>query len=112
MLIIIIKELFVNNIEQLIHSLPLNHKTEAGNLFWSGSKRPPQLVPYNSEDPLCLNFVNSAANLYAFVFGIENCKDLEYVRKKSDLITIPKFKVKVVDSKVIRTKYSYLDKFF
>ena len=57
LLIIIIKELFVNNIEQLIHSLPLNHKTEAGNLFWSGSKRPPQLVPYNSEDPLCLNFV-------------------------------------------------------
>lgn len=31
-------------IAQLLYNFPLDHKNSDGNLFWSGPKRPPQVV--------------------------------------------------------------------
>jgi len=60
-----------NMIAQLLHNFPVDHKTTEGLPFWSGPKRPPQVLNYDPEDPLIISFIQSAANIYAYIFGIQ-----------------------------------------
>ncbi|KAF4665794.1 hypothetical protein FOL47_004423 [Perkinsus chesapeaki] len=89
-------------IAQLLYNFPLDHKNSDGNLFWSGPKRPPQVIHYDPNDELHLSFVYACANLYATVLGIPVNKDKEQVRDMSKKCNIEPFmprnmKIKVSD---------------
>jgi ubiquitin-activating enzyme E1 len=45
------QDIFYNQISQLLHSFPSNHVTENGKLFWSGLKREPIPIKFDSRDP-------------------------------------------------------------
>ena len=81
-------------IAQLLYSFPLDHKTEQGQYFWSGPKRAPQVVNYDPEDPTCLNFVVSAANIFANSLGLDYCRDVEKIKALSKSVEMPKFQIK------------------
>jgi ubiquitin-activating enzyme E1 len=59
-----------HNIRDLKSIFPDDHKDSNGNPFWSGPKRAPHPIIFNSEDELHLNFVMSAANLVAFNLSV------------------------------------------
>ncbi|KDO35490.1 hypothetical protein SPRG_00337 [Saprolegnia parasitica CBS 223.65] len=77
--------LFRDRILQLIHNFPEDHLTKTGERFWSGAKRFPQAATdLNFEDfPNHLDFVRSAANLYAVNFGLQPLPEKETVPRHS-----------------------------
>lgn len=83
-------------IAQLLYSFPVDHKTEQGQLFWSGPKRPPQVLNYDPEDPQCLGFVVAAANIYAYSLGLDYCHDIEKIKALSANVVLPKFEIKKI----------------
>ena len=64
------ENLFNHSIANLIHMFPEDHKDKDGQPFWSGPKRAPSPVPYDSTDPLHAHFITAAANLLAYNLGI------------------------------------------
>jgi ubiquitin-activating enzyme E1 len=64
------QQLFSNDIEQLTYNLPPEKVNENGTRFWSGTKRCPNSMQFNPEDPTHMAFVVSAANLHANSHGI------------------------------------------
>jgi ubiquitin-activating enzyme E1 len=58
---------YVNEIQELLISFPPHTKTSTGQDFWSGPKRRPTALSFDVENPLHLDFVIAAANLYAEV---------------------------------------------
>ena len=64
------EELFVNNILQLLHNLPLDKLTPEGQPFWSGAKRPPKPLAFDPADSLHVDFVYHAACLQEAVYGL------------------------------------------
>jgi len=86
-------------IAQLLYSFPLDHKTEAGPLFWSGPKRPPQILTYDPEEPVSLSFVASASNIFAYAFGLDYCHDINKIKALSKAVNLPKFELKKITIK-------------
>lgn len=60
---------FRNNIEQLLYSFP-EDKEDNGVKFWSGTKRRPTPLTYNSDNDTHLSYVHSFAVLWASIFNI------------------------------------------
>lgn len=55
---------------------PVDHLDTHGNPFWSGPKRAPSHLTFDSNDELHFNFVVSCANLVAFNLKMEGCSDV------------------------------------
>jgi len=85
---------FRNKIEQLLYNFPPNSKTKEGALFWSGSKKCPEPLKFNSEDTITLNYVLAMANLRAFNFKIKENRNINYVQDYISKLKIPIFKPK------------------
>jgi len=83
-------------IAQLIYSFPLEQKTEAGQLFWSGPKRFPQILNFDPEEPVSLSFVVSASNIFASAFGLDYCLDINKIKAISKAVNLPKFELKKI----------------
>lgn len=83
-------------IASLLYSFPLDHKTEQGQLFWSGPKRPPQVLDFSVDEPVSLEFVHSAANIFAYSFGLDYCLDKEKIKEICKKINVPKFELKKI----------------
>ncbi len=49
---------FHNEIAQLLHSLPKDHVTSEGQLFWSGPKRAPDPLIFNPDEVRIISNVN------------------------------------------------------
>jgi ubiquitin-activating enzyme E1 len=75
------EEYFSNQIKQLLHNFPANQKTENGAPFWSGTKRCPKPLLFKSDNETHLEFIFSAANVRACVYGIEQCRDYKKVKE-------------------------------
>jgi len=75
-------------IASLLHSFPKDHKTEAGNLFWSGPKRCPEPVAFNPEDSLHVDFIFHTANLFAHIFNLKPMEDKNIVAKLAQQVEI------------------------
>ena len=71
------QELFHNNIKQLLFNFPRDAKTKEGAPFQSGPKRQPTPLFFNPTDETELTFIVSAANLFAYTFGLEQQRDRE-----------------------------------
>ena len=100
-----------NDIRQLLFSLPKDAVTSTGLPFWSGPKRAPDALTFNSNDvsnlyrylsltnvvrlmsfqPVHLAYIIAAANLHAFNYGLRGETDPAVFRKIVDVATVPEF---------------------
>ncbi|KAJ5980727.1 Molybdenum cofactor biosynthesis MoeB [Penicillium waksmanii] len=81
-----------NAIQQLLYNFPKDSKTSSGQLFWSGPKRAPTPLKFDSANPSHIGFVIAGANLHAFNYDIKNPgADKGYYRKVVDDMIIPEF---------------------
>ncbi|PWY72201.1 ubiquitin-activating enzyme E1 [Aspergillus sclerotioniger CBS 115572] len=81
-----------NAIQQLLYNFPRDSKTSSGQLFWSGPKRAPTPLKFDSSNPTHLSFIIAGANLHAFNYGIKSPgADKGYYRKVVDNMIIPEF---------------------
>ena len=84
-------ENFDYKINQLISDYPLNFLNKDGSKFWSGSKRFPHPIKYNSDDDVCFSFVKNLSIILARILDIPIISDDEYIKKISNQIEIPPF---------------------
>ena len=81
-----------NAIQQLLYNFPRDSETSTGQPFWSGPKRAPTPLKFDSTNPTHFGFIVAAANLHAFNYGIKNPgADKGYYRKIVDNMIIPEF---------------------
>ncbi|PPQ85075.1 hypothetical protein CVT26_005164, partial [Gymnopilus dilepis] len=80
-----------NDIRQLLYSLPKDAVTSTGQPFWSGPKRAPDPLTFNSNDPTHLDYIIAAANLHAFNYGLRGDTNRELFRKVADSVIVPEF---------------------
>lgn len=77
---------FNHNIRDLLWALPADKKDDSGNPFWSGPKRPPSPMEFDSNDETHLLFVLTCANLVAFTLGVPQEQSFEKVKEIVDQI--------------------------
>ncbi|XP_042226098.1 ubiquitin-like modifier-activating enzyme 1 [Homarus americanus] len=82
---------FHNQIVQLLEYFPSSYRTNTGDLFWSGSKRCPHPLHFDVSNSLHLDYVVSAANLLAQVYGIPQCKDRSQVAQLVATVKVPPY---------------------
>ncbi|KAL3442440.1 hypothetical protein BJX65DRAFT_312893 [Aspergillus insuetus] len=81
-----------NAIQQLLYNFPKDSTTSTGQPFWSGPKRAPTPLKFDSSNPTHLGFIIAGANLHGFNYGIKNPGlDKDYYRKVVDNMIIPEF---------------------
>ncbi|KIY45891.1 ubiquitin activating enzyme [Fistulina hepatica ATCC 64428] len=85
------EEKFSNDIRQLLYSLPKDAVTNTGQPFWSGPKRAPDPLVFNSMDSMHLDFIVAAANLHAYNYGLKPTSDIDNIRKIADSVIVPEF---------------------
>ncbi|TDL29444.1 ubiquitin activating enzyme [Rickenella mellea] len=85
------EEKYSNDIKQLLFSLPKDGKTSTGQPFWSGPKRAPDPLVFDSSDPTHLQYIVAAANLHAFNYGLKGETDPNVFRKVADAVRPPPF---------------------
>lgn len=83
---------FINQINQLLYSIPPDHKLSSGEYFWVGQKKTPHALPLNLEDPLTELFLFSASNMFAEVYHIPKCTDITYIKKIAATVELTPFK--------------------
>ena len=81
-----------NAIQQLLYNFPKDSTTASGAPFWSGPKRAPDPLKFDSINPTHLGYVIAAANLHAFNYGIKGGSiPKDHYRKVMDNMIIPEF---------------------
>eukprot|EP00828_Plagiopyla_frontata_P001980 TRINITY_DN1005_c0_g1_i2.p1 TRINITY_DN1005_c0_g1~~TRINITY_DN1005_c0_g1_i2.p1 ORF type:complete len:795 (+),score=155.73 TRINITY_DN1005_c0_g1_i2:97-2481(+) len=95
----IFQDIFHNSIASLLNSFPLDHKTEQGQPFWSGPKRPPQVINFDVNEHWHFIFVKSAANILANCFGLDEKLSDEEIKKRIAQIKVAEFKPKKIQIK-------------
>ncbi|KAH9918251.1 ubiquitin activating enzyme [Epithele typhae] len=85
------EEKYNNAIRQLLFSLPKDAVTSTGQPFWSGPKRAPDPLTFDSSDPTHLGYIMAAANLHAFNYGLRGETDPAVFKKVADEVIVPEF---------------------
>ncbi|VDB90166.1 unnamed protein product [Peniophora sp. CBMAI 1063] len=88
------EEKYNYSIRQLLYSLPKDAVTSSGQPFWSGPKRAPEPLVFNSSDPTHLAYIIAAANLHAFNYGLRGETDPNIFKKIADAVVVPEFQPK------------------
>ena len=91
---LLFQDLFHNQIKQLLHNFPPDQKTSTGAPFWSGPKRCPKPIVFDSSLKLHMDFVLSAANLRAEIYGLQGTKDANDLLPILKKVNVPEFKPK------------------
>ena len=86
------QENYHNTIEQLLHNFPKDQLTSSGVPFWSGPKRCPHSLQFSTENATYFEYVYTAANLKAQMYGLEQVRDKKKVADLVNKIEVPKFK--------------------
>ncbi|KAJ1929637.1 E1 ubiquitin-activating protein [Tieghemiomyces parasiticus] len=82
---------FSNDIKQLLYNFPADAVTSSGQRFWTAPKRAPTPLTFDAADPLHLDFITSAANLYAAVYGLKAERDPATIRAMVTKVEVPEF---------------------
>ncbi|THH20157.1 hypothetical protein EW146_g1165 [Bondarzewia mesenterica] len=85
------EEKYNNTIRQLLFSLPKDSVTSTGQPFWSGPKRAPDPLTFDSNDSTHLQYIIAAANLHAFNYGLRGETDPAIFKKVADSVLVPEF---------------------
>jgi len=85
------QEQYHNQIVQLLHNFPPDQTTTSGALFWSLPKRCPKPVIFDIDDKLHMDYIVSAANLRAFMYGIPQSADVDMIRRAVASVNVPVF---------------------
>jgi ubiquitin-activating enzyme E1 len=81
-----------NAIQQLLYNFPKHSTTSSGQPFWSGPKRAPDPLKFDSSNPTHYSFVEAAASLHAFNYGINSSGvSKEEFLKVLDNMIVPDF---------------------
>ncbi|XP_052780661.1 ubiquitin-like modifier-activating enzyme 1 isoform X2 [Mya arenaria] len=88
------QENYHNTIQQLLYNFPADQTTSSGAAFWSGPKRCPHPLSFDSSNDTHLDFVMAGANLKAEIYGIKQVRDRSAIKKIVDTISVPEFKPK------------------
>jgi len=89
---------FCNRIMQLLHSYPLDKVVGNGTPFWTGAKRPPQPLKFDTADPLHMEYIQSVAHMRAELFNITYNNSIWGAPRSVELaalldqITVPHFR--------------------
>ena len=83
---------FNHSIQNLLNMFPHDAKDKDGQPFWSGPKRAPSHISYDSKDPIHALFVTACANLIAFNLGIPMNRDQDYIAAKAASSKVPELK--------------------
>uniref|UniRef100_A0A2K5RYN3 Ubiquitin-like modifier-activating enzyme 1 n=1 Tax=Cebus imitator TaxID=2715852 RepID=A0A2K5RYN3_CEBIM len=82
---------YSNNIRQLLHNFPPDQLTSSGAPFWSGPKRCPHPLTFDVNNPLHLDYVMAAANLFAQTYGLAGSQDRAAVATLLQSVQVPEF---------------------
>ncbi|KAI0796316.1 ubiquitin activating enzyme [Irpex lacteus] len=85
------EEKYNHSIRQLLYSLPKDAVTSTGQPFWSGPKRAPDPLTFDSNNPEHLQYIIAAANLHAFNYGLRGETDPALFKKVADSVVVPEF---------------------
>ncbi|OCH92904.1 ubiquitin activating enzyme [Obba rivulosa] len=85
------EEKYNNAIRQLLFSLPKDAVTSTGQPFWSGPKRAPDPLTFDSSNPAHIQFIIAAANLHAYNYGLRGETDPSVFKKIVDEVIVPEF---------------------
>ncbi|XP_046505256.1 ubiquitin-like modifier-activating enzyme 1, partial [Equus quagga] len=106
---------YSNNIQQLLHNFPPNQLTSSGAPFWSGHKRCPHPLIFDVNNPLHLDYVMAAANLFAQTYGLMGSQDRAAAAILLKSVQVPSFtprsdvKILVSDQELQHTSASVDD---
>lgn len=82
---------YSNQIRQLLFNFPPDQLTSTGQAFWSGPKRCPEAITFDVNEPLHLDYIFTAANLKAEVYGIAQVRDRAEVAEMALKVEVPEF---------------------
>ncbi|XP_031801112.1 ubiquitin-like modifier-activating enzyme 1 isoform X2 [Sarcophilus harrisii] len=82
---------YANNIRQLLHNFPPEQLTSSGAPFWSGPKRCPHPLTFDVQNPLHLDYIMAAANLFAQSYGLVGSRDRTAVATLIQTVHVPEF---------------------
>jgi len=86
-----------HRINQLLHNFPKDAMTNEGVPFWSGPKRAPEPLTFHEKDATHVQYIISASNLRAQLYGIKGTTDEAVVIGHLQNITnVPQFQPKKV----------------
>ena len=81
-----------NAIQQLLYNFPKDSTTSSGAPFWSGPKRAPDPLRFDTSNSTHMGFIVAAAHLHAFNYGLKSDSITEsHYKKVMDDMIIPEF---------------------
>ncbi|XP_031421812.1 ubiquitin-like modifier-activating enzyme 1 isoform X2 [Clupea harengus] len=82
---------YSNNIRQLLHNFPPDQLTSSGAPFWSGPKRCPHPLEFDTSNELHMDYVMAGANLLAMSYGMPVSRDRANVVRILQELKVPTF---------------------
>lgn len=68
-------------IMQLLVKFPSDATTSSGIPFWSSGKKCPTVLSFDLDNSMHIDYIISYSNLWATIFNIPHCTDIDYFRK-------------------------------
>eukprot|EP00996_Jenningsia_fusiforme_P000161 NODE_111_length_3228_cov_56.356087_g101_i0.p1 GENE.NODE_111_length_3228_cov_56.356087_g101_i0~~NODE_111_length_3228_cov_56.356087_g101_i0.p1 ORF type:complete len:984 (+),score=189.48 NODE_111_length_3228_cov_56.356087_g101_i0:150-3101(+) len=84
------EEYFNQQIEQMLYNFPLGSVTSSGEKFWSGPKRPPTPLKFDSSDNTHVEFIRAATCLRAQNYNITVPDGFDFA-KQAQMVEVPVF---------------------
>jgi ubiquitin-activating enzyme E1 len=78
-------------IAQLLHNFPEDQQTSSGSRFWSGTKRCPHTLDFDTHNQFHFEFVYAAAILRAQQFNLKPIEDREHCAEVANSYLPEKF---------------------
>ncbi|EKJ75518.1 hypothetical protein FPSE_04293 [Fusarium pseudograminearum CS3096] len=107
---------FSNKIQQLLYNFPKDSETSSGTPFWSGPKRAPDALKFDSNNPSHFGFIVAAANLHAFNYNIKSPgTDKSIYLRELENVIVPDFtpdsnvKIQADDKEPVEAESSFDD---
>jgi len=98
------QKMFHDDIAQLLHNFPPDQVTSTGSPFWSGPKKCPKPLVFDTDNEMHMDFIMAAANLRAEIYGIGQNKNQAEIISILAEVNVPVFvpqsgvKIAVTDS--------------